>query len=235
MIQNWLAFWDTSHPIYVNARHSDVHYRLIAQAIARLLPNLLPKGSARVLDYGFGEALHADLVAAGCGELLLCEGAPQLRARVAERFAGNAKIRVITPEEASRLPDRSLDLIVLHSVAQYLTADEADSLFTMFHRLLQSGGTLLVSDVIPPHVPAITDALALLRFGAANGFLFAALGGLVRTRLSDYWRLRGQLGLTRYTEAAMIAKLAAAGFAARRASENIGHNQARMAFFARPR
>ena len=32
----------------------------------------------------------------------------------------------------------------------------------------------------------------------------------------------------------MIEQLAAAGFAAHRAPENIGHNQARMAFIARP-
>jgi len=56
----------------------------------------------------------------------------------------------------------------------------------------------------------------------------------VRTRLSDYWRLRTRFGLTRYSEAAMIAKLAAAGLVARRAPQNIGHNQARMAFIARP-
>jgi hypothetical protein len=33
----------------------------------------------------------------------------------------------------------------------------------------------------------------------------------------------------------MTEKLAAAGFAARRAANNIGHNQAHMAFIARPR
>ena len=33
----------------------------------------------------------------------------------------------------------------------------------------------------------------------------------------------------------MIARLAAAGFAAKRAAENIGHNPARMTFVARPR
>src|SRR5271154_2084371 len=79
MISAWLAFWDTSHPIYVNARHKDVHYRMIAQALARLVPG----PTARVLDYGSGEALHADLVAAAAGEVLLCDGAPQLRSRVA--------------------------------------------------------------------------------------------------------------------------------------------------------
>ena len=236
MTAAWLGFWDTSHSIYVNARHKDTHYRLIAQAIARLVPISSSSGpSARVLDYGSGEALHADLVAAAAGELLLCEGAPGVRAGLAARFANNPKIRVVAPQEVEQLAEHSLDLIVLHSVAQYLTPDETANLFALFHRLLRGDGVLVVSDVIAPHVPAITDAVALVRFGAANGFLFAALAGLVRTRLSDYWRLRTQLGLTRYGEAAMIEKLAAAGFTARRAAENIGHNQARMAFVARPR
>ena len=132
------------------------------------------------------------------------------------------------------LPAGSLDIAVLHSVAQYLTPDKLDTLFAQFRRLLTDKGLLILGDVIPPHVSALTDAIALLRFAAANGFLGAALVGLARTVLSDYWRLRSHLGLTRYGEAAIIEKLAAAGFSARRASANIGHNPARMTFLARP-
>jgi hypothetical protein len=44
-----------------------------------------------------------------------------------------------------------------------------------------------------------------------------------------------RLGLTRYSEAAMMKKLAAAGFFAQRAGKNIGHNQARAAYYGRPR
>jgi SAM-dependent methyltransferase len=228
---NWLAFWDSPHSIYVSARHKDVHYRVIAQAIAALVPS----HEALVLDYGSGEALHADIVAAACGQLLLCEGAPRVRSGVAARFADNPKIRALAPDDLKQLPDRSLDLIVLHSVAQYLTPDELSGLLTQFHRLLNANGTLVLSDIIPPDVPAATDAIALLKFGAANGFLFAAVAGLVRTLVSNYWRLRSHYGLTRYSDTAMIEKLTAAGFAARRNPDNIGHNQARMAFTARPR
>ena len=60
------------------------------------------------------------------------------------------------------------------------------------------------------------------------------VGGLVRTALSDYRKLRAALGLATYDEAAMAAKLAAAGFRAERAQKNIGHNPARMTFLARP-
>lgn len=231
MISSWLAFWDSPHSIYVSARHKDVHYRLIASEIAALVPG----PQARVLDYGSGEALHADLVAAQADALLLCEGAPGLRAGIARRFAGVAKIRAVAPEDVARLPAHSLDLIALHSVAQYLTADAAETLLELFHRLLKPGGVLVVGDVIPPHIPAATDAAALIRFAAANGFLLAALGGIARTLMSDYMRLRARLGLTRYDEAKMLQKLAAAGFAAQRAGKNIGHNQARMTFIARPR
>jgi SAM-dependent methyltransferase len=228
---NWLAFWDSPHSIYVSARHKDVHYRVIAEAIAALVPS----HEARVLDYGSGEALHADIVAAACGQLLLCEGAPRVRSGIAARFADNPKIRALAPDDLKQLPNRSLDLIVLHSVAQYLTPDELRELLTLFHRLLNADGLLVMSDILPPDVPAATDAIALLKFGAANGFLFAAVTGLARTLVSNYWRLRSHYGLTRYSDTAMIEKLAAAGFAAQRNPDNIGHNQARMAFTARPR
>jgi SAM-dependent methyltransferase len=226
----WIAFWNSEHTIYVNARHRDVHYRTIAQDIRAHVP-----AGARVLDYGCGEALHADLIAASARELTLCEAAPVVRAALARRFGAHPRIEARSPEEVAALPAGSFDVIVMHSVAQYLTPRELDALLTDFRRLLRIDGLLILGDVIPPHVSAATDATALLRFAAAKGFFGAAVVGLVRTFASDYWRLRSRLGLTRYGEAAMIEKLAGAGFCARRAAANIGHNPARMTILARRR
>ena len=101
-------------------------------------------------------------------------------------------------------------------------------------RLLRPGALFILGDIIPPDVSAATDAMALLRFAGANGFFIAALLGLARTvALTDCWRLRSNLGLTRYSEAEMIGKLTKAGFAASRAHQNIGHNPGRMTFVAR--
>ena len=237
MTAAWLDFWDGSHATYINARHKDVHYRLIAGDIAALVP--FPH--ARVLDYGCGDALYADIVAAAAEELVLCEAAPRVRTRLAARFGGNegprenSKIRVLAPEELERLPDRSFDLIVLHSVIQYLATNETEALLSSFRRLLRPTGVLMIGDVILPRGRALSDALALLRLAAANGFLLAALGGLVRLLFSDYRSLRGRLGLRRYEEGEIIRLLDAAGFAAERARRNIGHDQARLAFKASPR
>jgi len=225
---DWIAFWDSAHSIYVNARHRDVHYLLIAEDMARYVP----KGGV-VLDYGCGDALHANIPAEIASRLYLCEAAPKLRATLAERFAGDAKIVVSAPEEIAALPNGTFDLIVMHSVAQYLTQEEFGKLLALFHRLLKPDGHLVLGDIIPPNISAATDARALLRLAAGNRFFFAALFGLVRTVLSNYWDLRSELGLTRYSKEDMLEKLTHAGFWGRIAHTNIGHNQARVTYVVR--
>ena len=53
-------------------------------------------------------------------------------------------------------------------------------------------------------------------------------------RLSDYRKVRNELGLSQYAESEMLELLRDTGFAAERRRPNIGHNQARMTFIARP-
>ncbi len=164
----------------------------------------------------------------------MVEAAPNVRAALSARYAANPKISVLTPEQAAALPPAAFDLIVLHSVAQYLSGAELDRLLAVFRRLLQPGGLFVIGDIVPPHLAAAAAALALLRFGAANGFFFAAVLGLLRIFASDYLRLKKTVGLSHYDAAAMLEKLKAAGYAATRAPRNIGHNQQRMTFLARP-
>ena len=154
------------------------------------------------------------------------------RTRLAARFAGNEKVVVLAPEEGERIPDGSLDLIVVNSLLQYLDRAELERLLAHFRAKLKPGGRLILADVLPPGLSAITDAAALLRFAARGRFLTAALAGLVRTAFSEYRTVRARLGLTHYAEAEMIALLRAAGFEAVRHHPNLGHNQARMAFRA---
>jgi SAM-dependent methyltransferase len=164
----------------------------------------------------------------------MVEAAPNVRAALAARNAGNAKISVMTPEQAAAQPPASYDMIVLHSVAQYLGGAELDTLVATFRRLLKPGGLFVLGDIIRPQLAAPMAALALLRFGAANGFFWAAVGGLIRIFVSDYFKIKSKVGLSHYEETDILKKLGDAGFAAERAPRNIGHNQQRMTFLARP-
>lgn len=228
---DWISFYDFKHSvIYVNERHRDVHYRTIAEDIR----GYVPRHSAQVLDYGCGEATSAGLVAQAATHLTLVEAAPNVRAALTARYADNPKVSVLTPDEAAAKPPASFDLIVMHSVAQYLTAAELDRLLGIFHRLVKPEGLVIIGDIVPPKLAAPAAALSLLRFGADNGFFWAAVGGLVRIFLSDYFRLKKSHGLSHYTEEEMLTHLKAAGYSAKRAERNIGHNPWRMTFLAKP-
>jgi SAM-dependent methyltransferase len=228
-MKDWIAFYDSAHAIYVNDRHRDIHYLRLADTIA----GYVPSPAAAVLDYGCGEALHADRVARVAGRLMLAEGGSSVRSRLIERFAREPRITVVPTERVAQMPPDSFDLVVMHSVAQYVTAGDFIETASLFYRLLRRGGLLVVGDVLPPKVAMVSEAAALLRFGFAEGFFFAAIHGLIRTFFSDYRHLRTQLGLTRYSEAEMIDKLYAIGYATTRAKENIGHLKTRMTFLAR--
>ena len=86
---NWQDFWNQDTPIYVSERHKNLHYETLAAEMAALIPS----PAAIVLDHGCGEALSADRLAAQCGRLILCDGAPLVRERLSARFGANPKSR----------------------------------------------------------------------------------------------------------------------------------------------
>ena len=229
-MMNWRDYWNQDTPIYTSERHKLLHYRLVANDII----GLIPSKDAVVLDYGCGEALFADRVAAKCARLYLSDAAPLVRDRLRERFGGNERITILAPDEISGLAEASLDLIVVNSLLQYLSLDELRGLLKVWHSKLKHGGKLVIADVVPPDVSPVTDAKALLSFAWQGGFLASAMLGLARTAFSDYRKIREEIGLSQYSEEEILDILEDAGFEAKRAERNLGHNPARMTFVAQP-
>lgn len=229
-MDDWIDYYDSTHTIYVSKLHRDLHFQIIARDII----GYIPSPEAVVLDYACGEALSASQVAAACGQLILAEPAPGVRGRLIARFAPNTKIRVRSLDDVRKMQDQSIDLVVMNSVAQYMTPAELDAALLNIRRILKPSGKLVLGDILQPNVGMVRDVAALLGFGLRHGFLKDALIGLISTALSDYRQLRSKIGLQRYSEDEITAKLKAAGFATQRAHSNIGHNRWRMTFIARP-
>jgi ubiquinone/menaquinone biosynthesis C-methylase UbiE len=228
-MDDWIDYYDSTHTIYASKLHRDLHFQVVAEDII----GYIPSPDAVVLDYACGEALSAARVADACGTLILAEPAPGVRGRLIARFAPNTRIRVRALDDLRNMKEKSVDLAVMNSVVQYMTPAELDFAFALIRRLLKPGGRLVVGDVLRPEVGMPRDVIALLRFARTHGFLRDALIGLVSTALSDYRQLRSRVGLQRYSEAEMVAKLQAAGFSASRAQPNMGYNPWRMTFVAR--
>ena len=149
---------------------------------------------------------------------ILAEPAPGVRGRLIARFAPNTKIRVRSLDDLRKMKEKSVDLVVMNSVAQYMTPAELDQAFAVVRRLLKPGGRLVLGDILRPEVGMAQGRdRRCCASRLTHGFLKDALIGLVSTALSDYRQLRSKVGLQRYSEAEMIAKLAAAGFTASRA------------------
>src|SRR5690349_20695855 len=227
-MDEWIDYYDSTHTIYVSRLHRDLHFQLIARDII----SYIDRPDWVVLDYACGEALSSTLVADACGTLILAEAAPGLRGRLIARFAPDTRIKVRSLQELRNMPEKSVDLIVMNSVAQYMTSDELDQAFQTIRRLLKPSGRLVFGDVLRPNVGMFRDVLALLRIALMHGFFKDALIGLIQTALSDYRQLRKNLGLQRYREAEMIAKLERNGLIGTRVRTNIGHNLWRMTFVA---
>src|SRR5436853_3482530 len=114
-MDDWIDYYDSTHTIYASRVHRDLHFQLIARDII----GYITPADAVVLDYACGEALFAAKVADACGMLILAEPAPGVRGRLIARFAPNTKIRVRSLDDLRNMQEKSVDLAVMNSVAQY--------------------------------------------------------------------------------------------------------------------
>src|SRR3954447_9412330 len=169
-MDEWIDYYDSTHTIYASKLHRDLHFQIIARDII----GYISSPDAVVLDYACGEALFAARVADACAKLYLAEPAPGVRGRLIARFAPNTKIRVRSLDDLRKMDD-AVDLVVMNSVAQYMTSAELDAAFAVVRRLLKPAGRLVVGDILRPQVGMFRDVLALLKFARAHGFLRDAL------------------------------------------------------------
>ena len=161
-MDDWIDYYNSTHTIYASQHHRDLHFQLIARDII----GYISSPDAVVLDYACGEALSAAKVAEACGQLILAEPAPGVRGRLIARFAPNTKIRVRSLDDIRKMAEKSVDLVVMNSVAQYMTPAELDAAFAVIKRLLKPGGRLVLGDILRPEVGMARDVFALLRFAA---------------------------------------------------------------------
>lgn len=228
LLSLWIDFWDRPNAIYAGRRNLEAHFDCIMQD---LMPHL-PEGGT-VLDFGCGEALGAERMAARCGRVLLFDGAPSVRTRLKERFGTDPRITVLDEDSLAAVPPGSVDLIVVVSVLQYIGKGDLPGLVARWRDLLSPRGRLLVADVVVTGTPMLQDVRSQLGFAARHGFLVAALAGIVKMALSDYRQIRQQEGFSTYTPDELRAVLEAAGLTVERLARNIGPTAHRFSLVGR--
>jgi len=225
----WIDFWDRPNAIYASRRNLEAHFACIARDLAPHLPE-----GGTVLDFGCGEALGAEAMARTCGSVLLFDGAPSVRQKLAERLAGQPRVRVLDEAGLAAQPAGSVDLVVVVSVLQYIAKPDLPGLLARWRELLAPGGRLLLADAVVTGTPMLRDVRSQLGFAARHGFLAAAVAGIVRMALSDYRQIRQQVGFSTYTPEELRGVMERAGFAVERLPRNIGPTPHRFTLVGRP-
>jgi len=229
-MKSWLDFWNAPNAIYVSLRHRQAHYAKVLKSICGFVP---AGGEAIVLDWGCGDAFAANELAHACRTLLLYDGADVTRRRLVSSFANHPKIRVLDDAELDAILPASIDLVVVNSVAQYLSRQQFADALRRFHSLLKPDGKLLLGDIIEPDTLLIGHVTSFLQFAWQNDFLVAAILGLVRNFISPYRKLRRNAGYACYRESEMIFILKGEGFVGERLMSNIAVSQLRSSYLAR--
>jgi cyclopropane fatty-acyl-phospholipid synthase-like methyltransferase len=144
----------------------------------------------RVLDFGCGFGLVSSSLAPRVGELFLWDQSGNMRRTALANVAAHSNVRMLDLSDPDALPDTlRFDLILVNSVAQYMTKDDFGLWLKRWKRMLTRRGTIVVSDLIPADYRSSLDMQALLAFSWRHGFLLRALRDGFR-EFRRYWKTR---------------------------------------------
>jgi SAM-dependent methyltransferase len=197
---DWVEYWS-------DTGYDAAFWRRSLQDYAERLHEQVPFAETDcVLDYGAGPGFLAPPLAGRVAELCLAERSAVLCDHARELTAGLEHVTVVRLAEHEGpevLPHRAFDVVVVNSVLQYLTREEAREVLARLGERLAPDGRLVVSDLVPPGsslLPELRDVVGAYRrwFG-----VWAFLKHLA-------WELgklpaRRKLPLTRYDRAGFEA------------------------------
>ena len=183
-----------------------------------------------VLDFGCGFGYVAEHLAPQVDELWLWDAAAKVRRAARLRVAHHANVRFADLETGA--PEQRFDLILSHSVVQYMSREELRDWLGRWRRMLADDGKIILSDVPPPDISSIRELVAFLSMSLRHGvFLEAFWQGLTEARA--YAGTRRQRPLTTPTREEFVAWAREAGLDAQFLDRNLGYRTERYSVLLR--
>jgi cyclopropane fatty-acyl-phospholipid synthase-like methyltransferase len=220
--QEWALYWghfDDGLRIF----EADARYY-----VSRLRSAIQLTRYRRLLDFGCGFGHVACELATLVPEVYVWDASEQVRHRASRRLAAFPNVRWVQlgPDDPlSTLGD--LDLILVHSVVQYMSLAELRQWFVRWRDMLVPGGQLVLSDVPTPESSFVHELAALVRFSAKGGFLLRSiLNAVIEVR--SYRKVRRRHPLLLLSHDTIRAEADAAGFEVRFLSSNLTYRTRRI-------
>jgi cyclopropane fatty-acyl-phospholipid synthase-like methyltransferase len=224
----WRDYWeqidDAQHVFKVEA----VDY------VARVRRILGVDERTRVLDFGCGFGYTSIALAPSVASVAMWDASENVRRLAQKRAAGVANVGLVdlggqcAPELQARF-----DLVLVHSVVQYMSTDELKAWLEKWRQMLAPGGRLVLSDLIVPGAGSPLELVSYLAFALRKGFFWNAfLKGMSETL--NYWQARKARPLTAVSREELEAWAGDRRLAIEWSSENLSHRQTRATAILRP-
>ncbi len=178
----WADVWADPNLAQVILQHGRIFAITQRNFLRGLHRHLGPLTDKRVLDFGCGDGLL--LAPLHCRERLLYEPSPvytQALTALAAKDQANHATSIVS--DVADIADTSLDLVIIHGVAHYMTRDELGTALRQFRmKLCNQALGVVVADL--PHANRLIDMLGAV---FANPTTIAqTLGQVARLARSRY-------------------------------------------------
>lgn len=217
----WSAYWenidDTQRVFRIEAR----------DYVARARRILQPTRSMNVLDFGCGFGHTAREIAPSVGNIALWDASSNVRRQALERVRDLGNATMLDLQQADEAATRNrFDLILVHSVLQYMSPDEIRSWLARWRGMLKRDGRLVLSDLLVPGAGSFGELSSYLVFALSNGFFWNAFTAGVR-ETAHYWSARKSAPLTVLPGQVFESWSAEAGLSLEWLDENLSHRRTR--------
>ena len=218
---SWSDYWE---------RIDDKQYVFRVEAsdyVARLRRLIQPATAMAVLDFGCGFGYVAAELSGNVRRIALWDASATVRRQASERVRGLENVEFVDLEsmDSSQLGER-FDLILAHSVVQYMTPAEILVWLARWRTMLNDRGRIVLSDLILPGAGGLGELLSYLRFAYGRGFFWKAFTDGV-AEIPQYWKARNNLPLTSATRQQWETWAEQSGLRLEWLPENLSHRQAR--------
>ncbi len=221
-VQNtWNAYWD-------NIDDTQRVFRIEAgDYAARVRRILQPTKATTVLDFGCGFGHTARELAPSVGAIALWDASSNVRRQALERVRDLGNATMLDLQQADETATRNrFDLILVHSVLQYMSHDEIRDWLGRWRGMLKRDGRLVLSDLLVPGAGSFGELFSYLMFALRHGFFWNAFTAGVR-ETAHYMSARKSAPLTILPRQVLESWSSEAGLKLEWLEENLSHRRTR--------
>ena len=171
--------------------------------------------------------MFADKLSQHCEQLFLYDKAQSILDKLS--FSESSNIHVIHNYNDLK----SLDLVLISSVSQYLVKSEFKKTLQELLPLMSENGQIIIADVIPFKNSILREAIDLMKIAFKYKFLTKAILKMIISYFGKYYRLRKQNPLTKYDYNSFKEMMQSPDLEISLEKSNIGLNHNRLTFVLR--